>query len=127
MNDWTALTVTTTTEAIEAVSNILMEAGAVGIQIKDAADFKKETVDAHGTWFDPKTVPHLASGAQVIGYFDPATSLVEQRDHIATRVRGLAQFGLILVLQPSPWQMSGRRIGQMSGNSITIPYAFRDF
>ncbi|EPD05888.1 ribosomal protein L11 methyltransferase [Lacticaseibacillus paracasei subsp. paracasei Lpp48] len=42
MNDWTALTVTTTTEAIEAVSNILMEAGAVGIQIKDAADFKKE-------------------------------------------------------------------------------------
>lgn len=94
MNDWTALTVTTTTEAIEAVSNILMEAGAVGIQIKDAADFKKETVDAHGAWFDPKTVPHLASGAQVIGYFDPATSLVEQRDHIATRVRGLAQFGL---------------------------------
>lgn len=94
MNDWTALTVTTTTEAIEAVSNILMEAGAVGIQIKDGADFKKETVDAHGTWFDPKTVPHLASGAQVIGYFDPATSLVEQRDHIATRVRGLAQFGL---------------------------------
>ncbi|EPC98846.1 ribosomal protein L11 methyltransferase, partial [Lacticaseibacillus paracasei subsp. paracasei CNCM I-4648] len=94
MNDWTALTVTTTTEAIEAVSNILMEAGAVGIQIKDAADFQKETVDAHGTWFDPKTVPHLASGAQVIGYFDPATSLVEQRDHIATRVRGLAQFGL---------------------------------
>ncbi|MEO2790357.1 50S ribosomal protein L11 methyltransferase [Lacticaseibacillus paracasei] len=94
MNDWTALTVTTTTEAIEAVSNILMEAGAVGIQIKDAADFKKETVDAHGTWFDPKTVPHLASGAQVIGYFDPATSLVEQRDDIATRVRGLAQFGL---------------------------------
>lgn len=94
MNDWTALTVTTTTEAIEAVSNILMEAGAVGIQIKDAADFKKETVDAHGTRFDPKTVPHLASGAQVIGYFDPATSLVEQRDHIATRVRGLAQFGL---------------------------------
>ena len=94
MNDWTALTVTTTTEAIEAVSNILMEAGAVGIQIKDAADFKKETVDAHGTWFDPKTVPHLASVAQVIGYFDPATSLVEQRDHIATRVRGLAQFGL---------------------------------
>lgn len=49
MNDWTALTVTTTTEAIEAVSNILMEAGAVGIQIKDAADFQKETVDAHGT------------------------------------------------------------------------------
>ena len=94
MNDWTALTVTTTTEAIEAVSNILMEAGAVGIQIKDAADFKKETVDAHGTWFDPKTVPHLASGAQVNGYFDPAASLVEQRDHIATRVRGLAQFGL---------------------------------
>ncbi|EGF49049.1 hypothetical protein AAULR_12440 [Lacticaseibacillus rhamnosus MTCC 5462] len=40
-NDWTALTVTTSTEAVEAVSNILMEAGAVGIQIKDAADFKK--------------------------------------------------------------------------------------
>ncbi len=94
MNDWTALTVTTSTEAIEAVSNILMEAGAEGIQIKDAADFKKATIDAHGTWFDPTTIPHLASGAQVIGYFDPATSLIEQRDHIATRVRGLAQFGL---------------------------------
>lgn len=93
-NDWTALTVTTSTEAVEAVSNILMEAGAVGIQIKDAADFKKETIDAHGTWFDPATVPHLATGAQVIGYFEPATSLIEKRDHLASQVKALAQFGL---------------------------------
>lgn len=93
-NDWTALTVTTSTETVEAVSNILMEAGAEGIQIKDAADFKKATIDAHGTWFDPTTIPHLASGAQVVGYFDPATSLNEQRDHIAAQVKALKQFGL---------------------------------
>ncbi|EKP99182.1 ribosomal protein L11 methyltransferase [Lacticaseibacillus paracasei] len=103
-----------------------MEAGAVGIQIKDAADFK-ETVDAHGTWFDPKTVPHLASGAQVIGYLSQQHHLLNNAIILQRGFAGLLNSAWIPVLQPSPWQMSGRRIGQMSGNSITIPYAFRDF
>ncbi|MGL5688266.1 MAG: 50S ribosomal protein L11 methyltransferase, partial [Weissella cibaria] len=35
---WQEVIVETQSEAVEAVSNILMEAGAEGIQIDDAAD-----------------------------------------------------------------------------------------
>ena len=41
MNDWTAVTVETSTEAVDAVSYILTDTGAAGIQIEDAADFAK--------------------------------------------------------------------------------------
>jgi len=36
---WTEVSVMTTNEAVEAVSNILQEAGASGVKIDDAADY----------------------------------------------------------------------------------------
>ncbi|MBC6499410.1 50S ribosomal protein L11 methyltransferase [Weissella confusa] len=57
------------TEAVEAVSNILMEAGAEGIQIDDAADVNSyEPADAT-VWVDWDVVEHRESGATVAGYF----------------------------------------------------------
>ena len=37
--DWTAIKVITSSEAVEAVSYILTDMGAQGVQIEDAADF----------------------------------------------------------------------------------------
>lgn len=37
--DWTAVKVITSSEAVEAVSYILTNEGAVGVQIDDAKDF----------------------------------------------------------------------------------------
>ena len=40
--DWTELSIMTTSEAVEAVANILMAYGATGVSIEDAKDFARE-------------------------------------------------------------------------------------
>ncbi len=37
---WTEITIKTTTEAVEAVTNILYEIGVGGVSIEDPSDFK---------------------------------------------------------------------------------------
>lgn len=48
--DWTAIKVITSSEAVEAVSYILTDMGAQGVQIEDAADF--ENLDEGLAWND---------------------------------------------------------------------------
>ena len=45
---WTEVSIHTTNEAVEAVSNILHEAGASGVVIEDSVDFDKERADQFG-------------------------------------------------------------------------------
>ncbi len=94
---WSALQVATTTEAIEAVSNLLMEAGASGIQVEDATDFidiDNEALAREGKILDLATVPHLTSGAQVTGYFPPNVNVTEIQLELTPRIQGLSEFGL---------------------------------
>ena len=45
---WTELSIITTNEAVEAVSNILHEAGASGVVIEDSEELTKERIDQFG-------------------------------------------------------------------------------
>ena len=47
--DWTAIKVITSSEAVEAVSYILTDMGAQGVQIEDAADFANLHEGSMGT------------------------------------------------------------------------------
>ncbi|MTV81269.1 50S ribosomal protein L11 methyltransferase [Secundilactobacillus folii] len=95
--DWTAVTVKTTNEAVEAVSNILMEHGASGVQIDDAKDYEQlEKVDwaKKGEIVNVDEIPHVKSGADVTAYF-PATIFVpEIVPEIKQQVAELVKFGL---------------------------------
>lgn len=91
---WQEIIVETQTEAVEAVSNILMEAGAEGIQIDDAADVNSyEPADAT-VWVDWDVVEHRESGATVAGYFSEDVNLPEVINDVQMRVNQLASFGL---------------------------------
>ena len=91
---WQEIIVETQTEAVEAVSNILMEAGAEGIQIDDAADVNSyEPADAT-VWVDWDVVEHRESGATVAGYFAEDVNLPEVINDVQMRVNQLASFGL---------------------------------
>lgn len=91
---WQQIIVETQSEAVEAVSNILMEAGAEGIQIEDAADVANYEAADETVVLDWDQVAHLETGANVSGYFASDKNLVEIMHDIRQKVAGLAVFGL---------------------------------
>lgn len=95
--DWTAVKVITSSEAVEAVSYILTDMGAQGVQIEDAADF--ENLDEgkygdHGEFINPASIPHRKSGAAVSGYFPQNVFVPELLPTIHQRVAKLREYGL---------------------------------
>lgn len=95
--DWTAIIVETSNEAVEAVSNILMEAGSTGVKIDDAADFEKLKPGKYGPYgeiVDPNELPHRKQGAAVTGYFPPKAFIPEVISEVQQRVNQLKDFGL---------------------------------
>ena len=95
--DWTAIKVITSSEAVEAVSYILTDMGAQGVQIEDAADF--ENLDEgkygdHGEFIDPSSIPHRKNGAAVSGYFPQNVFVPELLPTIHQRVAKLREYGL---------------------------------
>ncbi|MBM7617800.1 ribosomal protein L11 methyltransferase [Weissella uvarum] len=91
---WQAITVSTQNESVEAVSNILMEAGAEGIQIDDAADRDFYQPGDATVTVDWDQLPGVKEGAQVSGYFPSDVNVSELMDEIRARVQGLTAFGL---------------------------------
>lgn len=94
---WTEVSVKTTSEAVEAVSNILMNYGASGVSIEDAKDFQNLKPGLYGPYgevIDPKEVPHLSKGAVVSAYYPESRHIDRQAAKISTEVQGLTQFGL---------------------------------
>ena len=95
--DWTAIKVITSSEAVEAVSYILTDMGAQGVQIEDAADFAnlhEGKYGAHGEFIDPSSIPHRKNGAAVSGYFPQNVFVPELLPTIHQRVAKLRDYGL---------------------------------
>ena len=99
---WTEVTVSTSNEAVEAVSNILMEAGASGVKIDDALDYHNLKPDRYGEIIDLDTIPHVTSGAQVSAYYPETVFVPEILPTIKQRVSQLSDFGL----NPAPNEVS---------------------
>lgn len=95
--DWTAIKVITSSEAVEAVSYILTDMGAQGVQIEDAADFANLHEGKywdHGEFIDPSSIPHRKNGAAVSGYFPQNVFVPELLPTIHQRVAKLRDYGL---------------------------------
>lgn len=91
---WNQLSVITSSEAVEAVSSILMEAGANGVAIEDAMDLVNFESDPFGEILDKDTFSHRTEGAEVIAYFPETLFLPEIIPSIQLKVDELASFGL---------------------------------
>lgn len=91
---WHTIEVDTQTEAVDAVSNILMEAGAEGVQIEDSADVKNFEPNDATVFIDWDDVKHRDNGALVIGFFAAGLHLAEKTLEITNKVQRLNTFGL---------------------------------
>lgn len=93
---WTEVKVRTTSEAVEAVSNILIEAGASGVAIEDYLDVKNYQEDKLSEWLDLSDFENMEEGASVMAYFPEATFLPEIMPTIKQRINQLPEFGLAI-------------------------------
>lgn len=93
---WNEVKVATSSEAVEAVSNILMESGASGVSIEDALDAEFYQEDEFGEIVDRETITTLKEGAEIAAYFPETTFLPEILPTIKARITELTDFGLAI-------------------------------
>ena len=93
---WTEVKVETASEAVEAVSNIMMEAGASGVAIEDALDVEFFESDQFGELLDREQFTHIKEGALVMAYFPETTFLPEVVPFIKKNIDRLPEFGLAI-------------------------------
>lgn len=93
---WSELSVHTTNEAIEAVSNIMHEAGASGVVIEDSDDLTKERADQFGEiWsLDPEDFP--TEGVILKAYLPVNSFLGETVEAIKLAINNLVAFDINL-------------------------------
>ncbi|MFD2446117.1 50S ribosomal protein L11 methyltransferase [Bacillus sp. CGMCC 1.16607] len=86
---WSEISIHTTNEAIEPISNILHEAGASGVVIEDPFDLTKEREDQFGEIYqlDPKDYPD--EGVIIKAYIPLNSFLGETVDGIKEAINGL--------------------------------------
>jgi len=106
---WTEVSVITSNEAVEAVSNILQEAGASGVKIDDAADYQNLQARPDEI-LDLTDIPHRTSGAEVSAYYPETVFVPEILPTIQQRVTELAQFGL----NPAPATVTTKAVADES-------------
>lgn len=93
---WSELSVHTTEEAVDAISNILHEAGASGVVIEDSQDFDKQREDVYGEIYalDREDFPN--DGVILKAYLPVSSFLVENVEEIKLAINNLAKFDIQL-------------------------------
>ena len=92
---WTEIKYETASEAVEAVSNIMIEAGAQGVAIEDALDL----VNYEGTadsLVDKAELDFIQDGAYIKAYFSDQVFLPELLPQMQERIAKLPEYGLSL-------------------------------
>ncbi|MDT1938752.1 MULTISPECIES: 50S ribosomal protein L11 methyltransferase [Carnobacterium] len=91
---WTEVSVLTASEAVEAVSNILVEAGTSGVSIEDFSDFENTPDDGFGQIWALDEADYSKEGVVIKAYFPETIFLPEILPSIQQRILELKTFGL---------------------------------
>jgi len=91
---WKELTIHTTEEAVEMVSNFLHEAGAGGVTIEEHVDNSKPRDTSLGQWFEipPNDIPE--GEAKISGYFAQGSDMDEVIEQVKERTEELRAFNI---------------------------------
>ncbi|MBK3493336.1 50S ribosomal protein L11 methyltransferase [Viridibacillus sp. YIM B01967] len=91
---WSELSIHTTTEAVEAISNILHEAGASGVVIEDSKDYAKERADQFGEIYDLNPSDFPKDGVIVKAYLSVTSFLGETIEEIKLAINNLVNYDI---------------------------------
>ncbi|MNW25230.1 Ribosomal protein L11 methyltransferase [compost metagenome] len=91
---WHELTIHTTEEAVEMISNFLHEAGAGGVSIEESGTLNKERDTSFGQWYE-RPLNDIPEGQAVIkGYFAEETNLNDIQGELVPRIEQLRTFDI---------------------------------
>ncbi|USB34437.1 50S ribosomal protein L11 methyltransferase [Paenibacillus sp. YPG26] len=92
--NWRELTIHTTEEAVEMITNFMHEAGAGGVSIEESIHNSKLQDLSYGQWYElePNDIPE--GKARVKGYFPETSSVEEVLEEIKPRIEELRDFGV---------------------------------
>ncbi|KOY80958.1 50S ribosomal protein L11 methyltransferase [Lysinibacillus macroides] len=91
---WSELSIHTKNEAVEAISNILHEAGASGVVIEDSAEFAKPREDQYGEIYALNEEDFPKDGVIVKAYLPESSFLNETVEEIKAAVTNLTNFNI---------------------------------
>lgn len=91
---WNEITIHTTEEAVEMISNFLHEAGAGGVSIEESGTLNKNRSTAYGELYD-QPLNDIPEGEAVIkGYYADTVDMTEVTNTIRPRIEELKEFGI---------------------------------
>lgn len=93
---WSELSIHTTNEAVEAVSNILHEAGASGVVIEDSDELGREREDLFGEIYSLNPDDFPVDGVRVKAYLAETSFLLETVEEIKLAINNLTNFDIDL-------------------------------
>ncbi|WP_019415875.1 50S ribosomal protein L11 methyltransferase [Paenisporosarcina sp. TG20] len=91
---WSELTIHTTHEAVEAVSNILHESGASGVVIEDSKEFAREREDMFGEIYDLDPNDFPAEGVILKAYLPVTSFLGETVEEVKLAIKNLINYDI---------------------------------
>ncbi len=95
---WSEISIHTTNEAVEPISNILHEAGASGVVIEDRIDLFKEKEDRFGEIYQLNPDDYPEEGVLMKAYLPVNSFLAETVDEIKEAINNLAVYDIDLGL-----------------------------
>lgn len=93
---WSELSIHTTNEAVEAISNILHEAGASGVVIEDSEELIREREDVFGEIYSLNPDDFPVDGVRVKAYLAETSFLLETVEEIKLAINNLQNFNIDL-------------------------------
>lgn len=91
---WTEISIHTTNEAIEPISNILHEAGASGVVIEDPSELTKEREDWFGEIYDLNPGDYPEEGVIIKAYLPVNSFISETVDSIKQEITDLIKYDI---------------------------------
>lgn len=91
---WHELTVHTTEEAIEMITNFIHELGAGGVSIEESGTLNKKRDTSLGQWYETPLNDIPEGRAVIKGYFSECVDIAEILDSLKESVAGLDEFDI---------------------------------
>lgn len=91
---WTEISILTTNEAVEAISNILHEAGASGVVIEDSTEVEKERINQFGEIYALNPNDYPTAGVVIKAYLPASSFLAETVEEIKLAIANLINFDI---------------------------------